>query len=106
VTEHPRAKQHADADESSLLTTLTPNPRSARADSERNLEFIAPFLQQVGAAHSIVVDEDGVILAGNATISAHCTHIDRISNIAATRADLVRVFTLHALLLSGARARR
>jgi DNA modification methylase len=52
------------------LLSFTPDPRNARAHSERNLELIASSLLEVGAARSIVVDEDGVVLAGNATVSA------------------------------------
>jgi DNA modification methylase len=58
------------ADENGDLSALTPDPRNARSHSDRNLELIASSLLEVGAARSIVVDEDGVVLAGNATVSA------------------------------------
>ena len=41
-----------------------------RIHSPRNVGMIEKALHEVGAARSIVVDEDGVILAGNATIEA------------------------------------
>jgi DNA modification methylase len=36
----------------------------------RNVGAIADSLREVGAARSIVIDEDGVVLAGNATVTA------------------------------------
>jgi hypothetical protein len=47
-----------------------PDPRNARRHSPRNLDQIRASLEAVGAARSIVIDEDNVILAGNATVDA------------------------------------
>jgi DNA modification methylase len=52
------------------LTDLTPDPKNARKHGARNVEAIVAALQEVGAARSIVIDEDGTILAGNATVEA------------------------------------
>lgn len=52
------------------LDSLIPDPRNARLHSARNLALIADALRDVGAARSIVVDETGTVLAGNATIAA------------------------------------
>jgi hypothetical protein len=52
------------------LGELTPDPQNARVHTPRNLGVIAEALQDVGAARSIVIDEAGVILAGNATVEA------------------------------------
>ena len=52
------------------LADLAPDPRNARRHTERNLTQIEAALSEVGAARSIVVDEDGTILAGNATVQA------------------------------------
>jgi len=52
------------------LDTLIPDPRNARLHSARNLALIAESLRDVGAARSIVVDETGTVLAGNATLAA------------------------------------
>lgn len=49
---------------------LTPDPKNARKHSPRNVGTIVAALHDVGAARSIVIDEHGVILAGNATIEA------------------------------------
>ncbi len=55
---------------STALSSLTPDPRNARKHADRNRALIEQSLQEVGAARSIVVDEDGVILASNATVAA------------------------------------
>jgi hypothetical protein len=52
------------------LETLQPDPRNARRHSAENLSLITESLRAVGASRSIVIDEDGVILAGNATVTA------------------------------------
>ena len=52
------------------LRDLTPDPANARKHNPRNVGTIVSALHEVGAARSIVIDEDGVVLAGNATIEA------------------------------------
>ena len=52
------------------IKDLTPDPQNARKHSPRNVGTITDALREVGAARSIVIDEDGVILAGNATAEA------------------------------------
>ena len=52
------------------LADLKPDPRNARRHNPRNVGMIEKALHEVGAARSIVVDEDGRVLAGNATIEA------------------------------------
>ena len=52
------------------IGNLKPDPRNARKHTPRNVGMIESALREVGAARSIVVDEDGVILAGNATVEA------------------------------------
>jgi len=52
------------------LADLTPDPANARKHAPRNVGTIVSALHEVGAARSIVIDEDGVILAGNATVEA------------------------------------
>jgi hypothetical protein len=49
---------------------LIPDPDNARRHSERGVGIIEAALGEVGAARSIVIDEDNTILAGNATIEA------------------------------------
>jgi ParB-like chromosome segregation protein Spo0J len=63
-------KDRVMTDEHQSLASLTPDPRNARRHTDRNLATIEASLHEVGAARSIVVDEAGVILAGNATVQA------------------------------------
>lgn len=52
------------------ISALTPDPKNARKHSPRNVGTIVDALHEVGAARSIVIDDENVILAGNATIEA------------------------------------
>jgi hypothetical protein len=47
------------------LSSLKPDPQNRRSHPTRNKAMLATSLSEVGAARSIVIDEDGVILAGN-----------------------------------------
>lgn len=49
---------------------LVPDPANCRKHNPRNIGSIVNSLQKVGAARSIVIDEDNVILAGNGLIEA------------------------------------
>jgi hypothetical protein len=52
------------------IGALHADPANARRHNPRNVGLIEESLQEVGAGRSIVIDEDGVVLAGNATIEA------------------------------------
>jgi site-specific DNA-methyltransferase (adenine-specific) len=52
------------------IASLTHDPKNARKHTPRNVGTIVSALHEVGAARSIVIDEDGVVLAGNATLDA------------------------------------
>lgn len=52
------------------IKQLTPDARNYRRHNSKNIGLIADSLHAVGAARSIVIDETGRILAGNATIEA------------------------------------
>ena len=52
------------------IKDLKPDVENARAHNPRNVGMIVNALHEVGAARSIVIDEQGNILAGNATIEA------------------------------------
>jgi DNA modification methylase len=49
---------------------LKPDPANARRHNPRNVGMLVDALQEVGAARSIVIDENGKILAGHATTEA------------------------------------
>ncbi len=52
------------------LGDLTQDPANRRKHTPRNIGTIVDSLHEVGAARSIVIDEDGVILAGNGVYDA------------------------------------
>lgn len=52
------------------LADLLPDKNNARKHTPRNVGTIVDALHEVGAARSIVIDENGVVLAGNATMDA------------------------------------
>jgi ParB family transcriptional regulator, chromosome partitioning protein len=52
------------------IKELTPDPENRRKHNPRNLGMVTDALHQVGAARSIVIDEDNVILAGNGVTEA------------------------------------
>ena len=56
--------------ETVALASLELDPRNARRHPERNLESIQASLQRFGQQKPIVVDGDGVIVAGNGTVAA------------------------------------
>ncbi len=49
------------------LQDLVQDPKNARRHTERNLAMIGESLETVGAGRSVVIDEGGRLLAGNAT---------------------------------------
>jgi DNA modification methylase len=74
------------------LDALIPDPRNARRHGERNVILIAEALKDVGAARSIVVDETGTVLAGNATIAAAGqAGLSRVRIIDADGSELIAV---------------
>ena len=56
--------------ETVTLASLALDPRNARRHPERNLESIKASLNRFGQQKPIVVDADGVIVAGNGTYAA------------------------------------
>ena len=52
------------------LSELKPDKRNIRKHTPRNIALVERALQEVGAARSIVIDEDNNILAGNGTVEA------------------------------------
>ena len=73
----PRGRRHNDempgaSAESALMRVqdLTFDPKNPRRRTERGEALLQQSLQEVGAARSIVIDENNVILAGNGTVEA------------------------------------
>ena len=67
------------------LSGLKPDPRNARRRTDRSASLIAESLQRFGAARSIVIDEDGRILAGNGTVEG--AKVAGISNLRIIESD-------------------
>ncbi len=85
--------EQVDLDDGSIaLGDLTPDPRNARKHTARNLATIEAALREVGAARSVVVDEDGTVLAGNATVAAAgAAGISRVRVVDADGSELIAV---------------
>ncbi|ODS55799.1 MAG: hypothetical protein ABS36_09435 [Acidobacteria bacterium SCN 69-37] len=74
------------------LRDLTSDPENRREHNARNVGMIADSLQHVGAARSIVIDEDGVVLAGNATVEAAAeAGIEQVRIVEASGHELIAV---------------
>lgn len=74
------------------IEDLTPDPKNARRHNPRNIGVIERSLNDVGAARSIVIDENGVILAGNATTeAAQHAGITRVRVVDADGDELIAV---------------
>lgn len=69
---HPRRNDVAEGQQARPIhiRDLTADPANRRLHNPRNIGMVVDALHQVGAARSIVIDEDGTILAGNGTIEA------------------------------------
>lgn len=71
---------------------LKPDARNARRHNPRNIGMIADALHEVGAARSIVIDEDGNVLAGNGTVEAAAqAGIERVRVIEADGNEIIAV---------------
>jgi ParB-like chromosome segregation protein Spo0J len=80
------------ADDTTTLAALTADPENAREHNPRNVGMIEDALGEVGAARSIVVDENGRILAGNATVEAASNAgIERVRIVDADGEELIAV---------------
>lgn len=74
------------------LADLTPDPANARRHTPRNVSQIESAIGEVGAARSIVIDENGTVLAGNATIEAAARlGIDRVQVVDADGETIIAV---------------
>lgn len=58
------------AEKISYIADLVPDQKNTRRHNPRNIGMIAASLHEVGAARSIVIDENDVVLAGHGVIEA------------------------------------
>ena len=56
--------------ETVTLKDLKPNPRNARTHSKRQIKLIADSLKTFGFVNPVVIDEDGMIVAGHGRVAA------------------------------------
>jgi len=76
--------------------TLTPDPRNANRGTERGAWQLEESLRQYGAGRSILVDRNGVVIAGNKTLEqavslgldVEVVHTDGTKIVAVCRDDL------------------
>lgn len=74
------------------IKDLIEDPDNAREHNPKNIGMIAEALQEVGAARSIVIDEDNVIRAGVGTVQAAAeAGITRVKVIEADGNEIVAV---------------
>lgn len=74
------------------LDTLHTDPDNRRTHPTRNVEMVQAALEHVGAARSIVIDEDDVILAGNGvTAAARAAGITSVRIIESAGDELIAV---------------
>lgn len=74
------------------IDELIPDPQNRRLHPERNRQMMQASVQAVGAGRSIVIDDQGVILAGNGMVeAAKAAGITRVRIIDSTGDELVAV---------------
>ena len=74
------------------LADLTPDKLNARKHSERNIGMLERSLEQYGAARSIVVDENGKILAGHGVVEAAANvGIEKVTSVEASGNEIIAV---------------
>ena len=80
------------AEDITHIKDLIPDPKNRRAHTPRNVGMIVDALHAVGAARSIVIDEAGTVLAGNATIEAAAeAGITRVRRVVADGNEVIAV---------------
>ena len=76
----------------SHLRDLKHDPKNARKHNPRNIGMIEKSLNEVGAARSIVIDENGVVLAGNGLIDAAAqAGIEKVRVVEASGEEIIAV---------------
>lgn len=57
------------------LQQLLPDKRNARKRTDRSAKLIAESLQRYGAARSVVIDENNMLIAGHGTVEIGRAHV-------------------------------
>jgi len=78
--------------EAHSISDLKPDKKNRRKHNQRNIGMIVDALHEVGAARSIVIDEDNLILAGNGVVEAAAeAGIERVKVVDADGETIVAV---------------
>jgi len=78
--------------EAHSISDLKPDKKNRRKHNQRNIGMIVDALHEVGAARSIVIDENGVILAGNGVVEAAAdAGIERVQVVDADGETIIAV---------------
>lgn len=86
------ASKNGKAKSISHLRDLIPDSQNARKHGSRNVGLIEMSLGEVGAGRSIVIDEHGAVLAGNATVEAAArAGIERVQVVEADGESIIAV---------------
>lgn len=97
-----RKRTKAAGDTTISIDELVLDPGNSCIHDDRNLSAIGGSLQEFGAGRSILVDADGIVRAGNGTVTAaKLAGIDRVRVIETDGTELVAVVRKD---LTGARA--
>jgi ParB-like chromosome segregation protein Spo0J len=87
-----KPKRPADQTTIKTLADLRADPRNARRHSERNVAMLERSLEQYGAARSIVVDEEGQIIAGHGVVEAAANvGIEKVRPVEADGNEIIAV---------------
>jgi ParB-like nuclease family protein len=74
------------------IADLKPDPKNARKHDERNVAMLERSLEEYGAARSIVVDEEGQIIAGHGVVEAAANvGIEKVRPVEADGNEIIAV---------------
>lgn len=90
------------SDETISLSSLQPDPNNANKGTERGSEMIEASLTKLGAGRSIVLDKNGMVIAGNKTIAAaEALGMDKVKVVRTDGSELVAVLRTDLDLSNG-----
>lgn len=74
------------------ISELTPDPDNAQKHTQRGIGTIVAALQEVGAARSLVIDENGRVLCGNGVVEAAAeAGINKVRVVEASGDEIIAV---------------
>ena len=74
------------------INDLKPDHKNARKRTDRSASLIQESLERYGAARSIVIDEDGRVLAGNGTVEgAKAAGLENVSVIESDGKEIIAI---------------